>query len=122
MTTFRVHDDVAVVECDATTGKPIEGGTAVRATVIQAGGIYVEIRYENGSKAAYYQESGWRAWHGGEVRRRLVPFCHRCELPILGTPVTDPDDPLDRKYCRDECRDADAEAWAAGHYGAAVAT
>jgi hypothetical protein len=36
--------------------------------------------------------------------------CARCQEPITGTPVTDPEDPLHRKFCREECLDSAAEA------------
>lgn len=48
-------------------------------------------------------------WHsvGMALRNR---DCYRCGEPIPGTPVTDPDDPLHRLFCREECLDAAAEA------------
>ena len=48
--------------------------------------------------------------------------CDRCQDPITGTPVTDPDDLMGRKYCRDECRDDAGHAWAEQHYGYGAAT
>jgi len=44
--------------------------------------------------------------------------CHRCQDPITGPPVTDPDDPLHRKFCCEECRDDAGQAWAEQHYQA----
>lgn len=50
--------------------------------------------------------------------------CHRinCAAPITGTPVTDPDDPLNRQWCSEECLTAEAEAYMEGHYPSGVAT
>lgn len=120
MSTFRIHDDVAVVEHDDATRQPREGGKVMRASVIELGGIYVQIRYENGSKDAFYQESGWRAWDG-MFQWRLVSVC-RCEKPILGEPVTDPDDPTERRFCSEDCLDSAGEAWYEQHYRPGVAT
>lgn len=51
-----------------------------------------------------------------------LPECHRCEKPITGTPVTDPDDPLGRQFCSEECADASAEAAYEQQYRPGVAT
>ena len=42
----------------------------------------------------------------------VTAFCHRpdCAAPILGEPVTDPEDLMGREFCRDECLTAAAEA------------
>jgi hypothetical protein len=33
----------------------------------------------------------------------MVTDCHRCDNPITGTPVVDPDDAMDREFCSDGC-------------------
>jgi hypothetical protein len=107
LTRFRRYQDVAAVEHDDSTRQPLEGGRVKPASVIELGGIYVQVRYENGSKDAYYQESGWRAWDG-VFRWRLVPLC-RCELPVL-EPVVADDDLTGEEFCSDGCLTTAAEA------------
>ena len=51
-----------------------------------------------------------------------LPECARCEEPVTGTPVTDPDDLMGREFCREECRDASAEASFEQRYQPGVAT
>lgn len=126
MTTFRQYDDVAVVEHDDRTRQPREGGQVHRATVTAAGdGSYIIIRYagesvNRGRPDQFWSDSGWRAWDG-EFRWRLVPLC-RCERPILGTPVTAEDGPLNRQWCSEECLTAEAEASYEQRYQPGVAT
>lgn len=36
--------------------------------------------------------------------------CHRCEEPVTGTPVKDPDDLMGREFCSDGCLTTAAEA------------
>lgn len=50
------------------------------------------------------------------------PLCTRCEHPITTTPVVDPDDRSERKYCSDNCRTSDAEAAGEQWYPSGVAT
>jgi hypothetical protein len=118
-TLFRLHDDVAVVDHDPATGKAVEGGTVLHAIVTGAGMCSVTARYD-GETRLFLLDSRGRAWAKGG-RLRLVPLCHRCEEPAT-TPVKAGDDPLDRTWCSEDCRDADAEAWEARCYGAGVAT
>jgi len=51
-----------------------------------------------------------------------LPECHRCTLPITGTPVAAEDDPLHRPFCSDGCRDGAAEASHEQRYQPGVAT
>jgi len=119
--TFHLHEEVAAVEHADSTRQPREGGKVKLATVTKLGGIYVQVRYEGGALDGFYAESGWRAWDG-EFRWRLMPLCSRCELPILGTPVEDDCDPLHRKWCSGECRDASDEGAYEQRYPSGVAT
>jgi hypothetical protein len=48
--------------------------------------------------------------------------CTRCDEPITGTPVKLRDDPLDRIWCSEECRDADSEGAYEQGYQPGVAT
>jgi hypothetical protein len=50
------------------------------------------------------------------------PLCSRCETPITGTPVTDPDDRAGRTWCLGECRDASSEGAFEQLYQPGVAT
>jgi hypothetical protein len=115
--TFTKHQDVAVVEHDDQTRQPREGGRRFNATVTSAEGIYLAVRYNDDQQGLgvvghrtgqFYAESGWRAWDG-EFRWRLVPVC-RCESPILGESVKDPDDPTGEEFCGDDCLTTAAEA------------
>jgi hypothetical protein len=47
--------------------------------------------------------------------------CTRCERPITGAPVTDPDDRADRRYCSDNCLTTASEAAYEQHYPSGVA-
>ncbi len=51
-----------------------------------------------------------------------LPGCFCCGKPVTGTPVTDPDDPLRRTWCSDECLDASAEGAYEQRYRPGVAT
>jgi hypothetical protein len=120
VTTFRRYQDVAVVEHDDQTCQPRKGSRVMTASVTEAGDLFVKVRYENGSTDVYVQESGWHFW-GDTFRWRLVSVC-RCELPILGEPVTDPDDPTRREFCREACLTDAAEASHVQRYQPGVAT
>ena len=48
--------------------------------------------------------------------------CRRCDEPITGVPVTVGNDPLDRVYCSEGCRDSDAEGAYEQGYQPGVAT
>jgi hypothetical protein len=104
---FRRYQDVAAVEHVDSTRQPREGGEVLRGTVAATSASYVRVRFEDGRTASFWQESGWTAWDGW-FRWRIVPLC-RCEKPILGEPVTDPDDPR-REWCSEDCRDDEAQA------------
>ena len=49
--------------------------------------------------------SGWGPAQDCPGSRATVdaPLCYRCDDPITGTPVTDPDDPAHREFCSDDC-------------------
>ena len=119
MTPFRVDQDVIVIEYDE-AGKPREGGAYLYGTVAEAGPCSVSARFGDGTTWLFLLDSRDRAWRDGG-RLRLVAACHRCEFPALA-PVVDPDDPLHRVWCSEECRDAAAEASYEGHYPSGVAT
>jgi hypothetical protein len=96
------------------------GGRQITGCVSEMAGAYVLVRCDDpedqrmlagglaGKHVAFWAESGWRAWDSSFFWR-LVPLC-RCESPILGEPVTDPEDPLGREFCRDDCLDSAAES------------
>ena len=126
MTPFRQHQEVAVVEHDDSTRQPREGGKVHYATVTDVTKAYIIVSYHDrsvygGKRDQFWEGSGWRAWDGW-FRWRLVPLCTRCERPVLGTPRTDPSDPLKRQYCGEECSDADDEARYEQRYPSGVAT
>ena len=103
MTTFRIHQDVAAVEHDD-DGSPLDGGQILPATITGAG--------EYSARDRLWREGG---------RWRLVPLCC-CDEPVTGTPVTVGNDPLDRIWCSEECRDADSEGAYEQGYQPGVAT
>jgi hypothetical protein len=39
-----------------------------------------------------------------------LPRCFRCDEPVTGTPVRDPEDRAGRTWCSEKCLEADAEA------------
>ena len=114
--TFRQHQEVAVVEHDA-TGFPLEGGRVLLATVTEARQCSVRARFADGTERLFLLDSRDRAWRESG-RWRLVPVC-RCDKPITDTPVTDQSG---HPFCSVDCRDDDAATWAGQHYGAGVAT
>jgi hypothetical protein len=76
VTRFAIGDEVVVVEHDDSSRQPRPDGRRFRARVVQEGGIYAQIRYDDGQlnggrHDVFYQESGWRAWDG-EFRWRLA--------------------------------------------------
>jgi hypothetical protein len=116
MTTFRVGQDVAVVEHDDATRKPREGGQVWAASVTSLSGPYVRANVEGHGLVTFWLESGWTAWTGG-FGWRLVPVCERCEDPILGEPVIHPAGPgPGHIYCGSDCEDDAAVAWHEMHY------
>jgi hypothetical protein len=118
-TLFRLHDDVAVVDHDPATGGAVEGGTVLHAIVTGAGECSVTARYD-GETHLFLLDSRGRAWAKGGCLR-LVPLCIRCEEPATA-PVKAGDDPLDRTWCSEACRDADAEGAYEQRYQPGVAT
>jgi hypothetical protein len=84
------------------------------------GGAYVQVKTERYGLLSFWAESGWHAWDG-MFRWRLVPLCTRCEEPVTA-PVKAEDDPLDRTWCSEACRDADAEGAYEQRYQPGVAT
>jgi len=121
-TRFRLHQDVAAVECDPASG-PFEGGQSWPATVTEVKPWSIRIRLDGGGDRLFLVDSRGRAWREAG-RWRLAPLCDRdgCESPVLGEPVKAEDDPQGRQWCSTDCRDDDAQAWAEGHYGYGVAT
>ena len=117
--TFHLHEEVAAVE--HADGKPVEHGHVPYVTVTGTGVFSVTVRFEDGDEQWFWLDTEGRPWDVSG-RWRLCPVCSFCDMPILGTPVEDDHDPLHRKWCTGECRDASAEGWAGQHYGAAVAT
>jgi hypothetical protein len=97
---FTVHQDVAAVEHDE-AGNPVEGAPVFYGTVTEVGPCSVTARIGAAGPWPFLLDSRNRAWREAG-RWRLVPLC-RCELPILGEPVTDPDDPLHREFCSGDC-------------------
>jgi hypothetical protein len=103
-TRFRRYQDVAAVEHDE-TGEPVEGGEVWYSTVTEVTRFSVTVR--RGGRTRFLLDSRGSAWrHSG--RWRLVPLC-RCESPILGDPVTDPDDPRHEEFCSGDCLTTAAE-------------
>jgi hypothetical protein len=119
VTTFRTHQDVAVVECGK-GGEILEDRPYLYGTVTEAKPWSVRARLADEDVRLFLLDSRDRAWSEGG-RRRLVPLC-RCEKPILGEPVTDPDDPMGRLFCTGECRDGAAETAYEQRYAPGVAT
>lgn len=119
VTRFRRYQDVAAVEHDE-AGKPVEGGQILPATVTDPRMLSVLARFADRNEWYFLLDSCGRAWRESG-RWRLVPVC-RCELPVLGEPVTDPNDPTAREFCSDECRDSAAEASYEQRYQPGVAT
>lgn len=119
MTTFRRYQDVAAVEHDE-AGKPLEGGEVTPCTVIKVNDWPVVARRADGAVRLFLLDSRGRAW-AGMGQWRLVPVC-RCESPILGEPVTDPDDLTGRVFCSRDCLTAAAEASYEQRYQPGVAT
>jgi hypothetical protein len=124
VTTFTIHQSVAVVEHDDQTRQPREGGHVYPASVDAVNGVFTVVRYGGnyGLPLLFDTGSGWAAAHA-EYRWRLVPLCGRadCDKPVL-TPVLADSDPLRRQWHSTDCRDADAETWHEGHYPSGVAT
>jgi hypothetical protein len=125
-TRFRKHQDVAAVEHDE-AGSPAEGGEARYGTVTEARTWSVIARID-GVTRYFLVDSRGRAWMDAG-RWRLVPVCDRagcdragCDRPVLGEPITDPDDPMGREWCSEDCLTAEAEAWHEQHYRPGVAT
>ena len=92
--TFRRYQDAAVIQC-GDTGQPLENATVYYATVTEAGPCSVTIADGDSGTKLFLLDSQDRAW-ADSGRLRLVPLCTRCERPILGTPLSDPSDPLKR--------------------------
>jgi hypothetical protein len=114
VTRFRLHQDVAVVECGPFNGKVRAHGETFYACVTDASLCSVRVRFGDGDEWTFLLDSSDRAWNDGG-RWRLVPLCHYCESPILGEPVTD-EGPAHREWCSDECHDESAEAdWEMRH-------
>ena len=105
MTPFRQYDDVAAVEHDE-AGNPVEGGQHRYGTVTEARTWFVIARID-GVTRYFLVDSRGRAWMDAG-RWRLVPLC-RCESPVLGEPVTDPEDRAGRVFCSDGCLTGEAE-------------
>jgi len=51
-----------------------------------------------------------------------ICYCVHCDRRITGTPVVDPEDRSERKYCSDGCRTSGAEAAQEQWYPGGVAT
>ena len=88
MTRFVMGDEVIAVEHDDQTRRPRPDGRRFPAHVVQEGGIYAQVRYDDGQlnggrHDAFYQESGWRAWDG-EFRWRLEPVTGQSSAPVAG--------------------------------------
>ena len=64
------------------------------------GRLFVAATWQAGQQAAAIAEDA-----------EPVPVCYRasCENPILGEPVTDPDDLMGRQFCSEECLTDEAE-------------
>jgi len=106
-TRFRRYQDVAAVEHDE-AGNPVEGGAIFCGTVTEAGPCSARARIGAVGVWPFLLDSRNRAWREAG-RWRLVPLC-RCESPILGEPVTDPDDLMGREFCGDDCLTTASEA------------
>jgi hypothetical protein len=118
VSTFKLHQDVAVVEHDDATRKPREGGEVRRGYIADISGGIMEVRC--GEDCGYFDlDTGWPALERCRTMR-LVPVCYRtdCENPALD-PYTDPGDPLRREWCSDECHDDSGQAWMEQHYRSA---
>ena len=136
MTTFRIHQDVAAVEHND-DGIPLEGGQILPATITEVREYSARARFADGTVRYFMADSRDRLWREGGnsfngssaygecqtaiSRWRLVPLCC-CDEPITGTPVKLRDDPLDRIWCSEECRDADSEGAYEQGYQPGVAT
>lgn len=118
--TFRINEEVALVEHDD-KGHPVEHATVYYGTMTQVREFSARARFADGTVRYFMADRQDRLWRESG-RWRLVPVCSFCDMPVMGTPVEDDDDPLHRKWCSGECRDASAEGWGAQHYGAGVAT
>jgi hypothetical protein len=107
---FRRYQEVAVVEHVDSTRQPKEGGEVLHGTVIQAAGLYVQVRVDDGRTATFWAESGWTAWDG-VFHWRLFPVCDRdgCDTPLAGEVFKDPDDPRCRRFCSEDCLTVEAE-------------
>ena len=103
---FHRYQDVAAIECNE-AGNPVEGGQILPATVTDPRMLSVLARFADGNEWYFLLDSRGRAWREAG-RWRLVPLC-RCENPILGDPVTDPDDLMGRQFCSEECLTDEAE-------------
>ena len=113
MTPFRKGDDVAAVEHDD-TGKPVEFGQVQYGTVTQASPLSVVAIFVDEGDWYFEADASGQMWCDGG-RRRLVPVCLYCDMPILG-------DPTGRKWCSGECRDASDEGAYEQRYPSGVAT
>lgn len=99
MTTFTLHQDVAVVE----------HGRVRQGYIADISGGIMEVRC--GEDRGYFDlDTGWPALERCRTMR-LFPVCRRteCENPVLD-PCTDPGDPLGRQWCSLDCMGTDAEA------------
>jgi hypothetical protein len=110
VTTFTVHQDVAAVEHDPETLQPLKGGQVIYGTITDANEYGISVRFSDGDQRAFFVRNGKiiqvsHHW-------RLFRVCDRagCESPILGEPVTDPEDPKGREFCSEGCLDSAAEA------------
>jgi hypothetical protein len=102
-TRFRRYKDVAAVEHDPRTRRPLKGGQVIYGTITDASEYGISVRFSDGDQRAFLVLNGEiiqtsRHW-------RLFRVCDRagCEEPITGPPVTDPDDPTRREFCGEAC-------------------
>lgn len=108
MTWFRVHDEVAVVQHNPTTSKPLEGGQVMHGYVTGANAIFARVETEFGHEYTFHQDSGWRPWSPDQWR--LCRLCEQCEEPITGEPVIQPAGPgPEHIFCSESCEDTHSE-------------
>jgi hypothetical protein len=119
VTAFTLHQDVAAVECDPASG-PFEGGQSWPATVTEVKPWSIRVRLDGGGDRLFLVDSRGRAWRDSG-RLRLFPLC-RCDSPVLGDPVTDPDDLRREEFCGPDCLTAAAEGSYEQRYRPGVAT